>query len=152
MASSLGPVIDALLALAAAAVPTAQVSDGFPLTDLGGLFVGVGGSVEPTTEGQQTPNQIGGGQLREEYDVGVLINATSGDGGQKALRDAVIGAYDAIVDAWRVDRAARTGVWAVCDMCWPTALSLLQTNADTLTDARPWFAELTFSLHVINRN
>jgi hypothetical protein len=152
MASSIGPVIDALIALCQTACPTAQVVDGFPLTDEGGLFIGVGGMVEPPAEGESVPNQIGDYQLREEYEIGVLINYTTGDTDQKMMRDTVITAYDAIVDAWRAQMLSGTGIALACELSWPGAFSITQTNRDSMADGRPWFAELLFHLHVVHHN
>jgi hypothetical protein len=152
MPSSLGDVIDALVTLCRTACPAAQVVDGFPLTDEGGLFIGVGGLVEPGEGGEQIPNQLGAMQLREEYGVGLVIYFTSGDTNQKMMRDAVIVAYNAIVDAWRLQALNHTGISLACELAWPGAFSLTQTNRNSIGEGIPWFAELAFSFHVVHHN
>jgi hypothetical protein len=126
--------------------------DGFPLTDEGGLFIGVGGLVEPDEAGQQMPNQIGGFQLREEYEVTVVVNMTTGDTDQQAMRVVVLNAYDAIITEWRTEMIARTGLAAACELSWPAEFSLTQTNRDTLSDGRPWFAEVHMTMHIVHHN
>lgn len=152
MPSSLGDVIDALVTLCQTACPTAQVVDGYPLTDQGSLFIGVGGMVDPAEGGEQIPNQLGAMQLREEYDVGLVINLTTGDTNQKLMRDQVIIAYNNIVNAWRSQSLTHTGISLACELSWPGAFHLIQTNRDSLGEGRPWFAELGFSFHVVHHN
>jgi hypothetical protein len=152
MPTSVGPVVDATIVLCQTACPAAQVVDGYPLADEGGLFIGVGGLIQPDEDGQQMPNQIGGFQLREEYDLSIVINYTTGDTNQKLMRDAVLVAYDAIVTEWRTEMIARTGLAAACELSWPSGFSLAQTNRDTLSEGRPWFAEMFMTLHIVNHN
>ncbi len=153
MPTSIGAAIDQIVALCQTACPSATVADGYPL-NLGveSLVVAVGGTADPDADGGETPNQIGGYQLREEYDVVITIEATSGDTVQKTLRDLVLDQYNAIIDAWRGQMLTRTGLVAAVELCWPGQATLKQTDADTLANGEPWFARMIFQMHVIYHN
>jgi hypothetical protein len=47
---------------------------------------------------------------------------------------------------------ARTGLAAACELSWPAEFSLTQTNRDSLSEGRPWYAEVHMTMHVVHHN
>lgn len=146
MPSSIGPALDGLVTLCAAACPAATVSDGWPLdisseTDI----VSVGGTVDPDAEGTTLPIQIGGHSIREDFLVPVTVYVWGGDTDQKALRDRAVVYYDAIIGAWQAQMISRSGIWFAADMVHPESVRYSQTDRESLSDGQPWFSEIVIT-------
>jgi hypothetical protein len=135
MASSIPPVLDALVALVEGlpviteATDSVEVSDG-PIESTADVIVTVGGAVEPTAEATfvtaATRGQAAVNPMDEDYVVSVDIDYLASTSDQKLMRDRVFAIWDAISDAVRADRTLG-GVLVQRGGAEPTSVAYHQT-------------------------
>jgi len=136
MSASVVPsLIDALVAQAAAALPTALVLDGIGVTDDPGDYLMVGtddpDNPDESEAATVTQTQMAFGSTRPRHEEGVIHMAArsiSGDGDQKAARDAVYALQEALAAVLRT--ATDLGVTGALTLGNGANLRLLQ-NQDT---------------------
>ena len=103
--STVGPVLDALVALARTALPDAQVFDGPPTELMAGelIMVGWGGPDQPGVTSTRTRQQYATAPDTESYDVACLLCSWIGDPDLKAARDGAMALLDALGAALAAD-------------------------------------------------
>jgi hypothetical protein len=90
--------LTALVALAAAALPSVQVFDGPPTTDLPDTYLLVGfAEGGPAVTGQQITE--GGGLTEEVYDIACQLSVYSGDTDIATTRGQAAGLFDTLATA-----------------------------------------------------
>jgi hypothetical protein len=97
--STIGPVLDALVALARSALPDAQVFDGPPTEEMTGrlVMVGWGGPDQPGVTSTRIRQQYATSPDTESYDVACLLCCwLGGENNLKAVRDGALAMLDSI--------------------------------------------------------
>jgi hypothetical protein len=96
--STIGPVLDALVALARTALPEVQVFDGPPTELMAGelIMVGWGGPDQPGVTSTRSRQQYATSPDTESYDVACLVCCWLGDPDLKAARDGALALLDAL--------------------------------------------------------
>jgi hypothetical protein len=96
--STIGPVLDALVALARTALPQVQVFDGPPTEEMRGelVMIGWGGPDQPGVTSTRSRQQYATAPDTESYDVACLLCCWLGESDLKAARDGVMALLDAL--------------------------------------------------------
>jgi hypothetical protein len=104
--STVGPVLDALVALARTALPATQVFDGPPTEVIQGevIMIGWGGPDQPGVTSTRTRQQYATSPDTESYDLSCLLCCWLGaDNNLKAARDGALALLDALGAALAAD-------------------------------------------------
>jgi hypothetical protein len=134
--STVPQALDRLVALAAFALPDADVIDGQPIVTDGDFvaiaFTGLQG--EEAVEAVQTTEQMGAQPDREVYDITCLASSWSGDGDPKVVRDQAYVLVGAFANALKADRTL--GGLALRARLSTVALAQEQTEQGALATVR----------------
>ena len=103
--STIGPVLDALVALARTALPDVQVFDGPPTELIRGdlIMIGWGGPDQPGVTSTRARQQYATAPDAESYDVACLLCSWIGDPDLKQARDGAVALLDALGAALAAD-------------------------------------------------